>query len=789
MNFNFVERHNDNVLKPCTQGKIESFIDSEKVKKLVLEYRETGDEEKKMSLPAILWNAFFSQDKYDAHMKKCKEMGETPKPGTRKKEYLIPSGLLMMDFDDVSDPMALHQRILENIPKMGMEVDEVLGLSHITPGGQGLHIVVKRERGLTIAEEMMKWGDIALHRFDPKCKDLTRLSFVPIREDVLYYNPQLLFTPILDFPEDPEITTKQHLKKEARTTTATPTRNKVQPTPNQKNVISEKDDKVLKTLTKMREIKLGGPAVEGCRHSTVLDMAVALRGHMSNDVEVMEKYIPSYGLPQSEYDAILKYAAENCDNKFETYQMKKDKEAATRLIKENEIENSISELPKNVKLLANFLEYGEQPKLPKHLPEPIRIITDTLPKQTKGYGAVAVFAPLGLYMKNTKIYHGRDGFIEPSVMVISVAMSSTGKSDINRIKDFILEPIQKLTDENLARLEKYNIEVSRLSKNAPRPAEPKNMVMQIVPDNMTEAAKLKWLKWAAPYRLFVYAPEMERLYKLNDSKKQNFWSDVKICFDNGMVGAARASVDAVQGCAKLRMNWIAHATPAVFYKHLTQSGSISDGALSRLTVAKLEKEDINFDESSRIKDVTDNDSDAMALRGYIQRLSEASDQNLHCEEAVQWQRNELKRYQEYEKAVGFKYLSCIYIRAITSGLFRAMMLWVMNGKVWTQEIADFATWSVDYDMWGKISIFGEAIKKEFEYNNNILSGKKRTNETLELLPANFNLEDLCRIREMFDDQKLPEKTLIKRAKSQVQQWVSRGHVEYANSEKTRYVKV
>lgn len=53
----------------------------------------------------------------------------------------------------------------------------------------------------------------------------------------------------------------------------------------------------------------------------------------------------------------------------------------------------------------------------------MRLITDTLPDQTKAYGAVAMFAPLGLYLKNVQFNHIRDGYKEPCFMVVAVGLS------------------------------------------------------------------------------------------------------------------------------------------------------------------------------------------------------------------------------------------------------------------------------------------------------------------------------------------------------------------------------
>ena len=108
MSIYFTKSFKDNVLKVCQQANFESLIDSEETKRLTTEYRKSGNEEKKKSLHAIIWNAVFSQEKYDAYLLECKKEGVQPKQGTRKNQFMKPSGLLMLDFDDVEEPKKLH---------------------------------------------------------------------------------------------------------------------------------------------------------------------------------------------------------------------------------------------------------------------------------------------------------------------------------------------------------------------------------------------------------------------------------------------------------------------------------------------------------------------------------------------------------------------------------------------------------------------------------------------------------------------------------------------------------
>ena len=786
MSIYFTKSFKDNVLKVCQQANFESLIDSEETKRLTTEYRKSGNEEKKKSLHAIIWNAVFSQEKYDAYLLECKKEGVQPKQGTRKNQFLKPSGLLMLDFDDVEEPKKLHEKILQTMQERDMSLEEVLGLSHITPSGKGLRLVVKRERGLSIPDEMMMWSDIAGKLCDPACKDFARLSFVPMREDVLYYDPKLLFTPIEDFPEEPVVVTRMNKKKLCKRDD----QHETQHTTPQPQPLDDHNDAMYRAMTAITEHKIGGPAVEGNRHNKVIQMAAHLAYPMQHNEATMKRFIPDYGLPADEYNDIIKYAAENNDIDFETRRMKETRETIEEIQQEATIENAMEEVSADVKALFNILDFGELPKMPSRLPEPMRLITDTLPDQTKAYGALAMFAPLGLYLKNVRFNHIRDGYKEPCFMVVAVGLSSTGKSDPNRLMEFILEPIQRTTDINEARLEEYNRQVRKLSKNAARPAEPKDLVMQIAPSNMTEAAKLKWLKLSAPYRLFVDLPELKLAYKMNSNIPREFWADVCRCFDGEKISAARASTDAVQGSAIFRMNWVARTTPSVFFTEITKYGSVADGALSRLTVAKLVTNDDYLNDISTIKDITDSDSDAAALRGYIQRLKDVDDQKLTCDEARQWHIRELKRYNAYEKASGFANFSSIYRRALTAGFNRAMILWIMNNQRWSQEIDDFATWSVEYDLWGKVSIFGETIKEQFAKDTMILAGKSQRSGTLTQLPSLFSLDDLIRVRESMGlNTGLSADQIVKKSKDQSQHWVVRNLVKYMNAEKTLYAKI
>jgi hypothetical protein len=77
-------------------------------------------------------------------------------------------------------------------------------------------------------------------------------------------------------------------------------------------------------------------------------------------------------------------------------------------------------------------------------------------------------------------------------------------------------------------------------------------------------------------------------------------------------------------------------------------------------------------------------------------------------------------------------------RAVIIAWLRAMVLYIAEGK-WSKEIEDFAMWSFRYDMWVKMTYFGDSLRKQ-------MAGEKVTSHRgpgnrLQYLPDSFTHED------------------------------------------------
>ena len=99
---NYVNNSYDNVLKPCDAQKFSTLTQSEQTERLILAHR-AGEPKAKGKLPALTYMGVFDNDKYKEYLRtpsNSPSMGRTQDPrkqGSRKAEFMRPTGLLMMD--------------------------------------------------------------------------------------------------------------------------------------------------------------------------------------------------------------------------------------------------------------------------------------------------------------------------------------------------------------------------------------------------------------------------------------------------------------------------------------------------------------------------------------------------------------------------------------------------------------------------------------------------------------------------------------------------------------------
>ena len=175
-----------------TQEKFYELTRSEEVKKLISDHRE-GVPNSKIQLPAAVW------------------VGTQQRGGYRKAENMTPTGMFMVDLDHISEKCDLTpSEVWEEMQKRMRLITEKNGyvfkpfLAHITPSGDGLRAVLKCTENFPTLAEHMEWLRELL-RLDDFCNwdggvhDVSRISFLPQFEDILFIDNEIFNAPFEDF--------------------------------------------------------------------------------------------------------------------------------------------------------------------------------------------------------------------------------------------------------------------------------------------------------------------------------------------------------------------------------------------------------------------------------------------------------------------------------------------------------------------------------------------------------------------------------------------------------------
>ena len=169
--------------KPLTSAAMWDLIHGQRMKWDIAAVRQ-GDDYRKRSLPGITWQANYDGPRCDRNAK--------------------PTGLFMLDIDHVSkqvknlppfvtganDPArALYEHLIK-----GREDELDIVCVHVSPGGDGLHVIALCQEGIGSIAENQAWlaSEIGTP-YDSVCYDWARLGFLSEAEDILYFDHETIF--------------------------------------------------------------------------------------------------------------------------------------------------------------------------------------------------------------------------------------------------------------------------------------------------------------------------------------------------------------------------------------------------------------------------------------------------------------------------------------------------------------------------------------------------------------------------------------------------------------------
>lgn len=745
----YIDHVFDRTWKPCTQEKFYEILQSAPVKRTIHEVR-SGNKDRKNKLPAFIFCGMLDEEAYNRYLETLPE-GEKPK-GSRSEQFLLPTGLFMMDFDrNEGSAYQLYEKFLATMRDHHIETTGFLCLAHRSPRGFGLRLVLRRRPGSTIEADQRWISELMQEPIDEVCKDLSRLSYAVTTDDLFYVDNEMLFSDS-SFEPLPQDDTKDEVPL------------------NEKNVDIQDEASVFPTdydgipyitLVKALEEQLGGIPVHGARNNFIFAMACHLRYVCNDNPEWVAHVLPTYGEETGKWKRTIESACKRSQSRYVPSIL----ERAIKIARyRTQMDNTIG---------ITGIHSETPPPMPTDLPPLIELLTSKVPALMKPAVSHAVFPALGAHLGGVKFRYIDNVEHEATFMCCLLAKMSSGKSAVNKPIEYIMADIVERDAENRRREQAWKDTTNQKGANKEKPKRPTDLCIQVLVSDMTNAAFVQRLNDANGKFLYTSMDEVELLDQLKTTARSNQVSQIiRLAFDCGMYGQERVGTSSVTARVRVKWNWNASSTIQKGQYYFRNG--LADGTLSRINFCTIATE-----KGSEIPVYGTYGTDfAEALKPYIDHLNDATGV-IECPEAEELARRLLHENAEFANLSDDEVYETLSYRANVIAYLKAMTLYVANGCVWDKRFEDFVRWSEVYDLWCKMRFFGEKMEVEMEKENYVRT--RGPKNMLEMLPDTFTREEVSAIRRAQGKSENPTCMLAV--------WVKRGYIhatdkadEYSKSE-------
>ena len=702
---------------------IETYFDttrSAEVKSLIAEIRSTDDTNKRRQLKSQLP---FRCPHYFSF-----------KDGRRAQANIIPEEFTFQTCVDIDD-MSQVEQALSRAYLINTNEGEWQGmLLHAERSASGkLHLDIRLPIGMTIEEAQRAYTKALGVDFDSDCCSPERMIYISDEESQLYtadgwyarlsdeelaarrkaYTDRGLTIDGRE-PSSPKFFAEQSGKAERgevrRGLNGGMTAGKaaVQTTPNPSYSGGERDYPAdymgvpYSYIVEELADQLGGAPEHGNRNPFIFTMACHLRHICNDDPQWIRQILPNFGEAQDRVNATIESA---CRRQQSQTTPTKVKNAITLARKRTNIENGMDE--------ASLMR---QPQMPERLPAPIRLITSKAPRGYWPAIANTTFAAFATYTGGVKAEFWNGTLTEMNQLHMLAAPMSIGKSSIKEPINHILQPIIERDKLARQREKEWAEETNTKGANKEKPERPKDICVQVVDSDMTNAAyclRMEDAERAGNKALFTRMDEMEQLKKLAGGTMAEVTEILRRDFDADVYGQERVGTQSIKSRTTMRHNMVISTTPATAKYFL--GGNIDNGTLSRFSLSTIVREDV--DHRPMFKSYDEMFDKRLAV--YQARLDNAKG-TIVCPQAKKLALALLDRGEERALMMGNESYQQLSYRAVEIAFRKSIILYIMNGMKWTREIEDFITWTFDYDLWVKMCILGQEISTKLEQDYRIM---------------------------------------------------------------------
>ena len=689
-----------------------------------------------------------------------------------------PSSTFAHDIDcgDAQEQVRLKDEILAMKDKIGLL--ELSGSARY-----GLHAVCRRQPHKTVRECQYAISMATHTEYDTNARGLARVMFTgPATEDNLFYLDDAIFEEPMTVEESEQeyqvLKERERKKLEEVPKSAKKAnkhyrpweeemddeRRKMEDVKSQSSPDSpldvvpanERTRYVFRACMKEEDVTEADLVNEGGRHNSVKVVLSHCNQLLSEGetLGVLKELMPEHWNDENIRQLVKAYYSDyyNQNQKLTVFQKRVFKESKRMGVEGpgdthgvrhfSDTASDITEMPDpSVSPLSRLFASKEPPAIPETLPRLVKAVTKNTPKHLKATVAQAMFPPLATYPKHLSFVYIDNQIRELRINCLIVAGTGTGKDMCTKQPlTHIIADMKKRDDLNRQRLKKYNEECNSKAANKQKPQRPDDLVIQIIKANITYAALVQRMDEAQGAPLYVRLNELEQWDKIEGcSGRGNQFTNLKLCDDEGNdFGADRASTQSVMGSGCLHLNWNANTTLSKVLRYFRYV--LTDGPISRLCLATIPEEDYGADVP-----VFGNYDEAYdeSLKPYIDNLKQATGK-IDCPQAKALARKLKNECAEFARLSQDRVFDNLSHRALVGAFRKACLLYAANGMKWEKAIEAFCRWSLFYDLYLKMMLFGDLIRQA---DGDVQMSKRGPQSLLDFLPETFTIDDARRVRQ------------------------------------------
>ncbi len=675
-----------------------------------------------------------------------------------------------IDCYDKEQAEVICKQILDHKDEIGLKMLE-------KSASGGYHLICKREPGFTILEAQVKISTILRIEMDTNTHDLQRVAYGSSgsSEDLIFLDDELFDEPMTAEECEAEyarLKERERRGEEQVPATAKKARKHYKPWEESTDVrVREGSDRVQGPVTNpcdryqspvtavtasertrfIMEAVLKAKGLEPCdfvndggRHNAVKIFLSGANQLLSKEEAngVLAELMPEHWSDQNIQDCVRDFYDKYYNP---TQKLTREQEGIfteSRRLQETDSPHVASELDPNTPMseLSKLFASCRPPELPQNLPKLVKEVTRNTPRKYKVTVSQAMFPPLATYPKKLSFVYIDNQVRDLRVNCLIVAITGSGKdSSTGKPLERLIAPMKQRDEENRARLKKFNDECNSKAANKQSPKRPDDLIIQTIMSDITKAGLVQRMDEAQGAPLYVKLNELEQWDKIEAaSGRSNQFTVMKLCDDeHNIFGTDRAGTQSVTATGCLHLNWNASTTISKAIRYFRYV--LTDGPVSRLCLATIPEDEIGAD-ISVFGDYNEAYDDA--LKPYIDNLSNATG-IVDCLQAKKLARKLKDECADFARLSQDRVFDNLSHRALVIAFRKACLLYVANGMRWEKSIETFCRWSLFYDLYMKMTLFGDLIRHA---DDEVPTSKHGPQSLLDLLPTTFTIEDARRIR-------------------------------------------